>query len=129
MSIPILQLAKHNCQILLLESSNIVLTYVHTPRRARNMETRIQFRIDQETKRLAQLMAESQGRTLSDACRDLTKQLAEEQRQLMSHDKWLTEQVNSAFQKLESGNSNFTDHDNAKIKMEAFKNKIRGRSS
>ncbi len=31
------------------------------------MDTRIQFRVDEETKRLAQQMAESQGRTLSDA--------------------------------------------------------------
>ena len=28
------------------------------------MDTRIQFRVDEETKRLAQQMAESQGRTL-----------------------------------------------------------------
>ncbi|WP_198341864.1 type II toxin-antitoxin system TacA family antitoxin [Oceanisphaera avium] len=37
------------------------------------MDTRIQFRVDEETKRLAQQMAESQGRTLSDACRELTE--------------------------------------------------------
>ncbi len=40
------------------------------------MDTRIQFRIDDETKRLAQQMAKSQGRTLSDACRDLAVQPA-----------------------------------------------------
>lgn len=31
------------------------------------MGTRIQCRVDEETKRLSQLMAESQGRTLLDA--------------------------------------------------------------
>jgi len=31
------------------------------------MDARIQFRVEEETKRLAQQMAESQGRTLSDA--------------------------------------------------------------
>jgi uncharacterized protein (DUF1778 family) len=31
------------------------------------MDTRIQFRVDEEIKRLAQQMAENQGRTLSDA--------------------------------------------------------------
>lgn len=31
------------------------------------MDTIIQFKVDEETKRLAQLMAENQGRTLSDA--------------------------------------------------------------
>ena len=60
------------------------------------MDTRIQFCVDEETKRLAQQMAESQGRTLSDACRELTEQLAEQQRKVLSHDAWLSEQVNLA---------------------------------
>jgi len=40
------------------------------------MDTCIQFRIDDETKGLAQQRAESQGRTLSDAYRKLSEQLA-----------------------------------------------------
>jgi antitoxin component of RelBE/YafQ-DinJ toxin-antitoxin module len=91
------------------------------------MDTRIQFRIDEETKRLAQLMAESQGRTLSDACRELTESLAEEQRKSMTHDLWLTEQINAAFDKFESGKSIFIEHDKAKTQMEVRKNKIRNR--
>ena len=91
------------------------------------MDTRIQFRIDEETKRLAQLMAESQGRTLSDACRELTVGLAEEQRKCMTHDLWLTEQVNAAFDKCDNGNSNFIEHDAAKTQMEARKIMIRNR--
>jgi len=92
------------------------------------MDTRIQFRIDEETKRLAQLMAESQGRTLSDACRELTEGLAEEQRKSMTHDLWLTEQINAAFDKFDSGKSIFIEHDKAKAQMEARKNKIRNRN-
>lgn len=91
------------------------------------MDTRIQFRVDEETKRLAQLMAESQGRTLSDACRELTVGLAEEQRKSLAHDLWLTEQINAAFDKLESGEANFVEHDAAKRQMEARKQKIRNR--
>ncbi|MBL4761475.1 MAG: damage-inducible protein J [Gammaproteobacteria bacterium] len=91
------------------------------------MDTRIQFRVDQETKRLAQLMAESQGRTLSDACRELTVGLAEEQRKSMAHDLWLSEQINTAFDKLDNGKANFIEHDEAKIQMEARKIKIRNR--
>jgi len=91
------------------------------------MDTRIQFRIDEETKRLAQLMAESQGRTLSDACRELTEGLAEEQRKTMTHDLWLTEQINAAFDKFDSGKANFIEHNEAKTQMEARKNKIRNR--
>ena len=91
------------------------------------MDTRIQFRVDEETKRLAQLMAESQGRTLSDACRELTVGLAEEQRKTMTHDLWLTEQINAAFDKIDSGKANFIAHNEAKTQMEARKNKIRNR--
>ncbi|NRA19080.1 MAG: damage-inducible protein J [Oceanospirillaceae bacterium] len=92
------------------------------------MDTRIQFRIDEETKRLAQLMAESQGRTLSEACRELTVGLAEEQRKSMTHDLWLTEQINAAFDKFDSGKANFTEHDEAKAQMETRKMKIRNRA-
>lgn len=91
------------------------------------MDTRIQFRVDEETKRLAQLMAESQGRTLSEACRELTVGLAEEQRKAMTHDLWLTEQINAAFDMLDSGKANFMGHDEATTQMEARKVKIRNR--
>lgn len=92
------------------------------------MDTRIQFRVDEETKRLAQQMAESQGRTLSDACRELTEQLAEQQRKTLSHDVWLTEQINLAFDKLDSGQAVFTDHETAKNRMAERKAKIRDRA-
>jgi antitoxin component of RelBE/YafQ-DinJ toxin-antitoxin module len=91
------------------------------------MDTRIQFRVDAETKRLAQLMAESQGRTLSDACRELTVGLAEEQRKSMTHDIWLTKQINAAFDKFDNGKTSFIEHNEAKSQMEARKNKIRKR--
>ncbi len=91
------------------------------------MDTRIQFRVDDETKRLAQQMAETQGRTLSDACRELTEQLAEQQRKALSHDTWLTEQVNLAFDKLDSGKAVFVDNDSAKTRMAERKAKVRNR--
>ncbi len=84
-------------------SQRLVLTFVHTPTKEYIKDTRIQFRVDEETKRPAQQMAESQGRTLSDACQELTEQLAEQQRKALSHDAWLTEQVNLAFEKFDSG--------------------------
>lgn len=89
------------------------------------MDTRIQFRIDEEVKKLAQQMAESQGRTISDACRELTEQLAEQQRLKSSHDSWLTEQVNQAFEKMEAGKSKFVAHEAAKTSMAQRKAKIR----
>ena len=93
------------------------------------METRIQFRVDEETKRLAQMMAESQGRTISDACREFTEQLADQQRKILSQYAWLTEQVNLAFEKLDSGNADFVDHDTAKDEMAKCKAKVRNRGS
>lgn len=93
------------------------------------MDARIQFRIDEETKRLAQQMAVSQGRTLSDACRELTEQLAAEQRKTLSHDAWLTEQVNLAFEKFDSGKAVFFDHGSAKSRMEERKESIRNRGN
>ena len=93
------------------------------------METRIQFRVDEETKRLAQKMAESQGRTISDACREFTEQLAEQQRKLSSHDQWLTQQVNQAFEKFDSGVADFVEHDTAKDEMAKRKANIRNRGS
>ena len=89
------------------------------------MDTRIQFRIDEDVKKLAQKMAESQGRTISDACRELTEQLAEQQRLKTSHDSWLTEQVNQAFEKLDSGKSKFIENEVAKSTMAQRKAKIR----
>ncbi len=91
------------------------------------MDARIQFRVDEETKRLAQLMAESQGRTLSDACRELAEDLAEKQRNAMNHDAWLSEQINAAFEKFDNGKANFIVHDEAKTLMEARKQKIRNK--
>ena len=89
------------------------------------MDTRIQFRIDEETKRLAQLMAESQGRTLSDACRELDEQLAAQQRQATSHNAWLTEQVNQCYEKLDRGKAVFVTHDEASKRMDERKARIR----
>jgi len=91
------------------------------------MDTRIQFRIDEDIKHLAQQMTESQGRTLSDACRELTEQLAEQQRKAMTHDAWLTEQVNAAFEKFDSGKAVFIEQQDAKTQIEARKSKIRNR--
>lgn len=92
------------------------------------MDTRVQFRIDEETKRLAQQMTESHGRILSDACRDLTEQLAEQQRKALSHDTLLTKQVNLAFEKLDAGKSTFIKHERAQSSMAERKAKIRDKS-
>lgn len=70
------------------------------------MGTKIQFRIDEQTKHLA-------------------PQRAVEHRKQLSQGSWLTEQVNQAFQKLDSGQSEFTDNEQAKSRMEKFKAQFR----
>ncbi|MFT5840303.1 MAG: hypothetical protein ACI9UT_002814 [Flavobacteriales bacterium] len=72
-------------------------------------------------------MAESQGRTLSDACRELVEGLAEEQRKTMSHNAWLSQQINAAFDKFDNAKANFIVHGEAKTLMEVRRQKIRNR--
>ena len=76
---------------------------------------------------MAQQMAEKQGRTLSDACRELTEQLAESQRKALAHDEWLKSQVDEAFDKFEAGKSDFVDNETARSHMSDFKAHIRNK--
>jgi len=92
------------------------------------METRVQFRIDEQTKSLAQKAIERKGGTLSDACRKLAEDLAQEQRQFENHDSWLTDQINTAFDKYDQGEAKFFSHDEAESIMEDRKNKIRNKA-
>jgi len=89
------------------------------------MEARIQFRVSEETKRLAQLYADKQGTTLSDECRQLAEQMAAAQRQQSNHEEWLEEQIELAFKKLEQGQAVFIEHEEAKARMKERKEAIR----
>ncbi len=89
------------------------------------MDARIQFRISEDTKRLAQISADRKGTTLSDECRRLAEDLADEQRQLDSHNEWLKEQVDAAFAKLAQGNAVFVSDEDAKTLMATRKAAIR----
>ncbi len=53
--------------------------------------------------------------------------MAEQQRKTLSHDAWLTEQINLAFEKFDSGKSSFVEHNSAKARMAERKAKIRNR--
>ena len=90
-----------------------------------NMESRIQFRIDDDIKKLAQVASERLGTTLSDACRNLVISMAEEQKKLQSHDDWLTEEINKAYEKMEAGETEFYSSDSAKQIMALRKKRIR----
>ena len=89
------------------------------------MDSRIQFRVDEETKKLSRQRAESQGNTLSYKFRRLTEELAEEQLKSLAHNDWLTLQVNQAFEKLNNDNYYFYHHTSAQKDMIIRKEKIR----
>lgn len=93
------------------------------------MDSRIQFRVSEETKQLAQKNAKLKGVTLSDACRNFTEQLAEEQRNVEQHEEWLKEKVDAAFARIHNGTAIYLSHENATKKMLDFKEKIRSKHS
>lgn len=93
------------------------------------MDAIIEFQVNEETRLLAQQFLESQNRTLDDACRELVEQLAEQQRAILSHDAWLTEQVTKAFEKIDSGSAVFIEHSAAMAMFEEQKAKIRRHKS
>ena len=92
-----------------------------------NMESRIQFRIDDDIKKLAQMATERMGITLSDACRELAISLAEEQKKLNSHDEWLKEEINKAYDKMEAGKMEFYSSETAEQIMSLRKKKAKAR--
>ena len=89
------------------------------------MDAIIEFQVNQETQHLAQQFLESQNRTLDDACRALVEQLAEQQRARLAHDAWVTQQIDNAFEKIDSGSAVFIEHSAAMAMFEERKAKIR----
>ena len=89
------------------------------------MDAIIEFEVDEEILHLAQQFLESQNRTLDDACRELVEQLAEQQRSKLSHDAWVTKQVDKAFEKIDSGRAVFIEHSAAMAMFEERKAEIR----
>lgn len=48
---------------------------------------------------------------------------------LISHDTWLTQQVNTAFDRMENGLAVFVSNDEANAQMAEFKRKIRAKNN
>lgn len=88
------------------------------------MDARIQFRVDQQVKQLAQQAAERKGSTLSDMCRELAMNMAKEQAALMDQERWLREQVKEAHKKIAEGKSHFVSNDTAKDILKRHMNKL-----
>jgi len=91
------------------------------------MDTRIQFRISEDQKILAQEAARLRGKTLSEACREFAEQLASEAVKMTPHEKWLKKQVDEAFDRVDSGVVQFTSNAAVKSLMEMKKEEIRSK--
>ncbi|MEZ9594463.1 type II toxin-antitoxin system RelB/DinJ family antitoxin [Shewanella sp. 10N.261.52.F9] len=91
------------------------------------MEARVQFRINEETKKLAQRSAERKGMTLSDAYRGLTEELAREQEAIDAQESWLIKEIDKAYEKLSSGKAEFISNDATNAIMQRKLNKLRAR--
>ena len=89
------------------------------------MDAIIEFEVEEEILHLAQQFLESQNRTLDDACRELVEQLAEQQGARLAHDAWVTQQIDKAFEKIDSGSAVFIEHCAAMAMFEERKAKIR----
>jgi len=88
------------------------------------MEDRIQFRVDAEVKDLAQKAAKRKGYTLSDACRQLAENFAEEQRDFESHDSWLIDKVNLAFAAFERGENKILSKEDVDARLSRKRSEI-----
>ena len=87
------------------------------------MNSTIHFRIDEETKRLAMKAAERQQTSLTDLMRRRAEELAEEERKFQSneHEAWLENQVQEAFARYNSGQSQFIGDEEMARKMAALR--------
>ncbi|MFS6804477.1 type II toxin-antitoxin system RelB/DinJ family antitoxin [Edwardsiella tarda] len=84
------------------------------------METRIQFRIEKETKKLAMQALERKGISLSDALRKFINKLAAGEKTMTKEDTWLKEQIEDTFKNIESGDVRYYSEDEANKSMQDF---------
>jgi len=67
------------------------------------METRIQFRIESETKSLAKKALDRKGISLSNALRAFLERLASTETVMSNDEIWLKEQIAETFERIDSG--------------------------
>ncbi|MGL5385264.1 MAG: damage-inducible protein J [Enterobacterales bacterium] len=85
----------------------------------------IHFRIDEETKRLAMQAAERQKTSLTEVMRQRAEELAAEERRYQNseHEGWLEQQIIAAFNRYDSGESDFISNDEMENHMDELKAK------
>lgn len=84
------------------------------------METRVQFRIEPETKALAQKALSKKGLSLSDALRAFLERLASTEKIMTKEETWLKEQIEETFLRVDSGDVQYYSEDEAEDRMNSF---------
>ncbi|WP_433712772.1 type II toxin-antitoxin system RelB/DinJ family antitoxin [Escherichia marmotae] len=88
------------------------------------METRVQFRIECETKQLAKQALEKKGISLSDALRAFLDKLASTEKVMTKEETWLKEQIEDTFARVEKGEILYYSEEEADERMNSFISKI-----
>ena len=82
------------------------------------METRVQFRIESETKKMAKQALEKKGISLSDALRAFLDKLAATEKVMTK------EEIEETFSRVEKGEIRYYSEDEADERMNSFISKI-----
>jgi len=88
------------------------------------METRVQFRVELETKSLAMKALEKKGLSLSDALRTFLEKLASTERLMTKEETWLKEQIEETFERVRCGDNIYYTEDEAEERMNSFISRI-----
>lgn len=88
------------------------------------MEARVQFRIESETKSLAQKALDKKGISLSNALRTFLERLASTETIMSKEETWLKAQIAETFERIDSGEVRYYDEEQAEEMMAAFVSEI-----
>ncbi|WP_187487219.1 type II toxin-antitoxin system RelB/DinJ family antitoxin [Duffyella gerundensis] len=84
------------------------------------METRIQFRIESETKSLAKKALDRKGISLSNALRAFLERLASTETVMSNDEIWLKEQIAETFERIDSGKVIYYSEEQVEEMMSEF---------
>lgn len=82
------------------------------------MNTRIQFRIEVETKSLAMQALEKKGISLSTALREFIKNLAQTETNMQQSEDWLKAQISETYNSIERGEYQYYSEEDAEAMID-----------
>lgn len=91
------------------------------------METRVQFRVESETKNLAMKALDKKGLSLSDALRSFLEKLASTEKVMSKEETWLKAQIQETFENVERGDVRYYSEEEAEDRMNSFMSALENR--